>query len=104
MVLGQVELALRVAAGLFVVVAPTLLFLGLWNGLMRLRDDDLVERVRRMDGRENTSPPTSGVAASAVAAIGDEDGSETAVCDSCGTANVAGMDYCHECLGSLAGE
>ena len=103
MALGQLELALRVAAGLFVVVAPTLLFLGLWNGLMRLRDDDLVERVRRMEGRVSTSPPPSGVAASAVAAV-DETGRSTVVCDSCGTENLAGMTYCQGCLERSPGE
>lgn len=28
---GQFELAFRAATGLFVIVAPTLIFLGLWN-------------------------------------------------------------------------
>ena len=103
MAIGQIELAFRVAAGLFVIVAPTLLFLGLWKGLMRLRDDDLVERMRRMEGRASPSPPTSGVVASAVSALG-ENGRPTVVCDSCGTQNRAGMDYCGECLAALADE
>ena len=36
MALGQLELAARVLAGLFVIVAPTLLFLGLWHGLQSM--------------------------------------------------------------------
>ena len=46
MAVGEVVLAARVAAGLFVIVAPTLLFLALWRGLQALNDDDLVQRVQ----------------------------------------------------------
>lgn len=35
----------RVAIALFVICAPTLLFLGLWHGLTALRDDDLAGEV-----------------------------------------------------------
>lgn len=103
MAVEQFELALRVAAGLFVIVAPTLLFLGLWKGLTYLRDDDLIEQVRRMEGHVSTSPPASGVSASTVSAI-DEDGQATVVCDSCGTPNLARMSYCRDCLGTLPEE
>lgn len=101
MAIGQLELALRVAAGLFVVVAPTLLFLGLWNGLMRLRDENLIAQVRRMEGQGSTSPAASGRSASPVVASG---AGETVVCDACGTPNLEGMRYCQECLGSLSSE
>lgn len=98
---GELELALRVAAGLFVVVAPTLLFLGLWRGLMRLRDEDLIERMRRMEGTASPSPPTSGVVS---AVLPDESDRPAVVCEACGTPNPAGMTYCHECLGTLSEE
>jgi len=93
--IGQVELALRVAAGLFVVVAPTLLFLGLWRGLELLQDDALVERVR--DG-EFDSPTT----APRPSMFPDDDGGNPRTCQSCGTPNLGDARFCQECLGKLS--
>lgn len=39
------DVPFRVAIALFVICAPTVLFLGLWHGLMSLRDDDLAGAV-----------------------------------------------------------
>jgi hypothetical protein len=39
------DVPVRVAIAAFVVCAPTLLFLGLWRGLVSLRDDDLAGEV-----------------------------------------------------------
>lgn len=39
------NLLFRVLVGAFVCVAPSLLFLGLWHGLQRMQDGELVERV-----------------------------------------------------------
>ncbi|MGQ5514854.1 hypothetical protein [Halococcus saccharolyticus] len=44
------DLLFRVLVGVFVCVAPTVLFLGLWNGLQRMQDGELVERVARHQG------------------------------------------------------
>ncbi|PSP78223.1 hypothetical protein BRC88_10995 [Halobacteriales archaeon QS_4_69_225] len=44
-----VELGFRLAVAVLVVVSPTLLFLGLWRLLMRMRDGELVRRVVRDD-------------------------------------------------------
>lgn len=93
--IGQVELALRVAAGLFVIVAPTLLFLGLWRGLERLQDDELVERVR---AGEFDSSPSNGMTPSLLP--GDD--ADRRACDSCGTPNLGDATYCQECLGKLS--
>lgn len=39
------NLLFRVLVGAFVCVAPSVLFLGLWRGLKRMQDGELVERV-----------------------------------------------------------
>ena len=39
------DVSVRVAIAVFVICAPTLLFLGLWRGLTSLRDDDLAGEV-----------------------------------------------------------
>jgi hypothetical protein len=39
------NLAVRVLVAAFLCVAPSLLFLGLWHGLQRMQDGELVERV-----------------------------------------------------------
>ncbi|SFR85910.1 hypothetical protein SAMN05216559_0150 [Halomicrobium zhouii] len=101
MAIGQFELAFRVLAGLFVVVAPTLLFLGLWKGLTYLRDDELIERARRMDGRSSPSPDPTGISAFPSSAFDASEGVEVVVCDACGTANRAGVTFCRECFGRL---
>ena len=94
---GQVELAFRLAAAAFVIVAPTLLFLGLWRGLEAMRDDELIERARR-EGHLDSSPPTSPVPDGLVP---DLAGSDTVVCEACGTGNVAEATYCQSCLEKL---
>lgn len=44
------NLLFRVLVGMFVCVAPTALFLGLWQGLQRMQDGELVERVASHQG------------------------------------------------------
>lgn len=39
------EVYFRLAVGAFVIVGPSALFIGLWRGLMALRDDRLIERM-----------------------------------------------------------
>jgi hypothetical protein len=93
---GQVELAARVAMGLFVIVAPTLLFMGLWRGLEAMKDEELIERAREHESVSTS--PTSGLAPS----MFPDTGTETRTCDSCGTPNVADATYCQECLSKLS--
>lgn len=40
----------RVLVGAFVCIAPSVLFLGLWHGLKRMQDGELVERVAGRHG------------------------------------------------------
>lgn len=94
---GQLELAFRVAMGLFVIVAPTLLFLGLWRGLEALKDDELIERAQAQ-GDFSSSPSPSEVASSL---LPDTDRDLT-TCQDCGTPNTTDATYCQECLRKLS--
>lgn len=105
MPLGQVELAIRVIAGLFVIVAPTLLFLGLWRGLEAMRDDELIEQAHQ---RAETMDQSRTDADWPVDALTDDQASplsETAMsvvtCGTCGTPNMRDATYCQECLTEL---
>jgi hypothetical protein len=105
MALGQVELALRVAAGLFVIVTPTLLFLGLWNWLESMRDDELIQRAhRRAKHMEQTESGSWRLDAAAMtaAATGNRIPDGMTSCASCGAHNRTDMTYCQECLGKLS--
>jgi len=93
MALGQLELAARVLAGLFVIVAPTLLFLGLWRGLQSMQDDALVERVRQRVETSDASPMSLSPAPSP--------SSPAVSCPACGATNRDGVAYCRQCLSPL---
>jgi len=80
-----------VAAGLFVIVTPTLLFLALWRGLQAMADDELVRRVQQRAGEGAPgSPVTSPVSPGSAVA-----------CRTCGASNRAGTAYCQQCLSPL---
>ncbi|MFC4357177.1 zinc ribbon domain-containing protein [Halobium salinum] len=84
------------AAG--ICVAPSLLFLGLWRGLMRLRDDDLIDRTSD-DWNEPYVGPT--IVPRSVVPGSDQKVParvDFVVCDQCGAPNAEGSRYCHECL------
>jgi len=93
MALGQFELAARVFAGLFVIVTPTLLFLGLWHGLQSMQDDALVRRVTRR-------AEASDEAALSLSPSPSPD-SPVVTCPNCGAGNRGGVAYCRQCLSSL---
>ena len=93
MALGQVELAARVLAGLFVIVAPTLLFLALWRGLQSMRDDALVQRVKqRAEATAESGGPHSPTPSA---------DSSVVACPNCGAGNSDGVAYCRQCLSAL---
>ncbi|WP_254272761.1 DUF7577 domain-containing protein [Haloarcula marina] len=106
MALSQLELALRVALGLFVIVAPTLLFLALWRGLEAMRDDELIERAQQRAQRMEGSGSEWRLDATAVTAAvtGDDPVPEgTVACPSCGVRNRSDVTYCQQCLNKLGG-
>ena len=99
------ETLFRVLVAAVLTVAPTLLFLGLWRGLMALRDDDLVNRT--MNGEFGPVPNSLmhpdffGLSN----ASGDQSGGNRAVrsiqCRHCGTDNPLYANYCGNCLERL---
>ena len=105
MPLGQVELALRVIAGLFVIVAPTLLFLGLWRGLEAMRDDELIQQVhQRAEMRDQlpTRPDWSAdVLTDDEASPLSETNLSVVTCSTCGTPNMQDATYCQQCFTEL---
>ncbi|EFW90962.1 hypothetical protein ZOD2009_17488 [Haladaptatus paucihalophilus DX253] len=99
------EIVFRVFVAGVLVVAPTLLFLGLWRGLMALRNDDLVNRT--MNG-EYGPIPESPIAA---AMFGFGGGGRSRLtssthggqvrCRQCDAVNPEYADYCGNCLDRL---
>ncbi|MFY4811301.1 DUF7577 domain-containing protein [Haloarcula sp. AONF1] len=105
MPLGQVELALRVIAGLFVIVAPTLLFLGLWRGLEAMRDDELIQQAHQRAEMRDQSPtgsdwPVDALTDDTVSLL-SETNMSVVTCGTCGTPNMQDATYCQECLTEL---
>jgi len=104
MPLGQVELAFRVLTGLFVIVVPTLLFLGLWRALEAMRDDELIEQVQQRAETMERSPSGSLSAAPSPGRDASAPTHSSLVrCGACGTPNMRDATYCQECLSELAG-
>ncbi|MDS0278991.1 zinc ribbon domain-containing protein [Halomicroarcula sp. S1AR25-4] len=104
MAIGQLELALRVVSGLFVILAPTVMFLALWRGLEAMRDDELIERAQqRAEAMEQSGSEWSFDAAAVAATVtgGDPVPDEMVACPSCGRENRAGVTYCRQCLCEL---
>ena len=95
---GGVAMAFRLAVAAFVIVTPTLMFLGLVRLLEAIRDDELIyrllteEELRRVERSHSLSSFVEEVTGST---------SKTVRCPSCGTINVAGMETCHECGAGL---
>ncbi|WP_276273428.1 DUF7577 domain-containing protein [Haloarcula litorea] len=106
MALSQLELAARVAAGVFVIVAPTLLFLLLWRGLESMRDDELIARAReRAEAMEEADGDgawdVDAAALRATVTGGDPVPADAVACSNCGTHNRTGVTYCQQCLAEL---
>ncbi|WP_424001627.1 DUF7577 domain-containing protein [Haloarcula salina] len=104
MPIGQVELAFRVLTGLFVIVAPALLFLGLWRGLEAMRDDELIEQAQQRAETLEQSPAGSPSVAPSPGRHASAPSAPSVVrCPSCGTRNMRDATYCQECLAELVG-
>jgi hypothetical protein len=98
--LSTLELGFRLAVAVFVVAAPSALFVAFYRLLVRMRDDDLVNSV--LAHVDETGPRTRSPAA--VLTGGALDGgprSATVSCDACGAVNPPFADYCGACLSSL---
>ncbi|MCO8246483.1 MULTISPECIES: hypothetical protein [unclassified Haladaptatus] len=101
----SLETLFRVFVAGVLVVAPTVLFLGLWRGMMALRDGDLVNRTMNGDfGPIPESPITA-----AMFGYGGVQRSRTTSstaggqvrCGQCGAVNPEYADYCGNCLDEL---
>ncbi len=101
----NLETAFRVFVGGVVIVAPTLLFLALWRGLMALRDDDLVNRTMNGDfGPIPESPITAamfGFGGSQPSRTANSTHGKQVRCGQCGAVNPEYADYCGNCLDEL---
>ncbi|QLK26122.1 zinc ribbon domain-containing protein [Natrinema zhouii] len=96
---GPYALLGRLGVAIFVMIAPTLCFLGLVRGLERLRDDDLINEWARTRGSDvHDITEHDDVLAVLANEMGVEaDRSSTVRCPACGTLNRSGMTYCHGC-------
>lgn len=102
------RLALRLAGVVLLMVAPAALFLLLWRGLMRMRDEELVRQVQeQMDaplvpssGDRSASPTGASSSPEARAPRPGGDG-EVVACGRCGAPNRPSYEYCRECLAAL---
>ncbi|WP_224335017.1 zinc ribbon domain-containing protein [Haloprofundus halobius] len=92
------ELLFRLLVAGFVIVAPSALFLGLWHGLHRLRDDRLVERL--FDETDDAELSRGGRFVLTPTARRSR-ASGSVACAACGTPNPRGVRFCHDCLSKL---
>jgi hypothetical protein len=97
------DLLARLLVALFVITAPTVLYLGLLRGLEKLRDDALLLRLAESD---EAPQDVSTAAARAldrppIRAEGQSRNDNAVACSSCGESNMMGARYCQGCLGEL---
>lgn len=101
----DLETLFRLFVAAVVTVAPTLLFLGLWRGLMALRDDDLVNRTMNGEFGPMPNSPVGNVIRGFGGAGSDRPGSRIGGnfvrCSSCDAPNPGYADYCGTCLEEL---
>lgn len=91
------SLLFRLAVAVFVIVTPTLMFLGLVRLLERMRDEDLIYRLMTED--ELRQVERSHSLAGFVEEVTSRPGAVR--CPDCGTINAAGMERCFDCGGRL---
>ena len=96
------ETLARLLVALLVIVAPTVLYLGLLRGLQKLRDDALLLELAESDDAPREVSATAARALDRPTAPADEprrDG--TVACSKCGELNMVGARYCRDCVGEL---
>lgn len=95
------ELPFRLLVAGFVIVAPTLLFLGMLRGLARLRrgrvTDRILDRLNDATPRLSTGPPS--IPAGSVADRSRP--RERVTCSACGRENPRFAAFCDGCLEQL---
>lgn len=94
------EVAFRVAVAVFVIVAPTLMFLGFWRLLLRMRNGELVERVMS-DERIDEQWSSGEFAQPSVLSMIHPSTSSGPGCPHCGASNLPEARYCASCLRRL---
>ncbi len=85
------EIAFRLLLTAFLSILPTLLFLGLWRGLSKLRDDallDHIETVHGVDPRPNLRAVIPGISST--------DGPHGR-CNHCGSVTEPSASVCRQC-------
>jgi len=90
--LSTAELLFRALVALFVVVTPSLMCIGLYRGLLRMRDDELVARLLVQAEREHGDDIDR--------YLHDADGDAalaTTTCGSCGTTVRRRLNFCWQC-------
>ncbi|MEF8881357.1 MAG: zinc ribbon domain-containing protein [Halapricum sp.] len=96
------EAVLRLVFTLAIVVLPTVLFLGLWHGLIALRDDKLVMRLETEYYADSTVAPQPTFLTEDVAAVLPGQWLSSGVqCSNCGAENPEGTDHCRQCSEKL---
>jgi hypothetical protein len=103
MAVSDAELAFRLAVGLFCIVMPSVLFVALNRFLMRLRDDDLVNRALDRVGEQSggRQSPAAVLTGGMLESDGRSPVEQTVRCGSCGAPNPQFSSYCGSCLERL---
>ena len=99
----------RLAVTAFVIVAPTLLFLGLLRGLELLRDDELINKIAdaehlRVDDTDDLLRVLSKdtvIDSDAEPKLERLRDASATRCQHCGAPNHSTATYCHDCLESI---
>lgn len=99
---GTYSIAGRLAMAAFVMIAPTILFLGLVRGLEKLRDDAFLARWAHHQDQDPADLTNDDVLAVLARGAGIEaDESAMTRCPACGVTNRSDVTYCRECLTRL---
>jgi hypothetical protein len=118
--LGAFAPVVRLILTLLLCLVPTLALFGLFRGLERIRDDDLItewaansdEEVSEVDlaavlagtadsGESDARSPSESPRASNRSASPDSTEEQAVHCRRCGAANPEGVTFCAECIGRL---
>lgn len=94
------ELAFRIGVTVFVIVAPTLTFLGFWRILMKMRDGEFVARALSHEQVDDEWSP-DGFDFSTFLGAGPAAGHSGTGCPHCGSEYPPEARFCAGCLGRL---